>query len=247
MKNKHIWLFYISFLVIHFSSKAHNKNELVYNDTIVNISDSLKKKNYALRFGFDPLKIALSQTDKNYSGFEVVGDLNFFENLFLSIEFGREDKTKQSEKINFTTTGSYIKLGADYNMYKNWKGMNNHIYVGIRFANSLHKQKVNSFYLRNSDFSWGNELITSGTGIGLRENLNASWIEFVTGIKVQVLKNIYMGFNVRFNRLFNDKKPLNFDNLYIPGFNKKTDENIFGAGFNYTISYSIPIKFGKNK
>ena len=99
MKNKHIWLFYISFLVIHFSSKAQNENELVYNDTIVNISDSLKKKNYALRFGFDPLKIALSQTDKNYSGFEVIGDLNFFENLFLSIEFGREDKTKQSEKI----------------------------------------------------------------------------------------------------------------------------------------------------
>ena len=245
MKNKHIWLFYISFLVIHLSSKAQNKNELVYNDTIVNISDSLNKKNYALRFGFDPLKIALSQTDKNYSGFEVVGDLNFFENLFLSIEFGTEDKTKQSEKINFTTTGSYIKLGADYNMYKNWKGMNNHIYIGIRFANSIHKQRVNSFYLRNNDFLWGNELITSGTGIGLRENLNASWIEFVTGIKVQVLKNIYMGFNVRFNRLFNDKKPLNFDNLYIPGFNKKTDENIFGAGFNYTISYSIPIKFGK--
>ena len=245
MKNKHIWLFYISFLVIHFSSKAQNENELVYNDTIVNISDSLKKKNYALRFGFDPLKIALSQTDKNYSGFEVIGDLNFFENLFLSIEFGREDKTKQSEKINFTTTGSYIKLGADYNMYKNWKGMNNHIYIGIRFANSIHKQRVNSFFLRNSDFLWGNKLITSGTGIGLRENLNASWIEFVTGIKVQVLKNIYMGFNVRFKRLFNDKKPLNFDNLYIPGFNKKTDENIFGAGFNYTISYSIPIKFGK--
>ena len=245
MKNKHIWLFYISFLVIHFSSKAQNENELVYNDTIVNISDSLKKKNYALRFGFDPLKIVLSQTDKNYSGFEVIGDLNFFENLFLSIEFGREDKTKQSEKINFTTTGSYIKLGADYNMYKNWKGMNNHIYIGIRFANSIHKQRVNSFFLRNSDFLWGNKLITSGTGIGLRENLNASWIEFVTGIKVQVLKNIYMGFNVRFNRLFNDKKPLNFDNLYIPGFNKKTDENIFGAGFNYTISYSIPIKFGK--
>ena len=245
MKNKHIWLFYISFLVIHFSSKAHNKNKLVYNDTIVNISDSLKKKKYALRFGFDPLKIALSQTDKNYNGFEIAGDINFFKNLFFAIEFGTEDKTKQSEKINFTTTGSYIKLGADYNMYRNWKGMNNHIYVGIRFANSLHKQKVNSFYLRNSDFSWGNELITSGTGIGLRENLNASWIEFVTGIKVQVLKNIYMGFNVRFNRLFNDKKPLNFDNLYIPGFNKKTDENIFSAGFNYTISYSIPIKFGK--
>ena len=101
--------------------------------------------------------------------------------------------------------------------------------------------------LRNNDFLWGNELITSGTGIGLRENLNASWIEFVSGIKVQVLKNIYMGVSIRLIRLLNDKKPLNFDNLYIPGFNKKTDENVFGAGLNYTISYSIPIKFNKNK
>ena len=247
MKNKHIWLFYISFLGIHFSNQAQGENKIISNDTIIIKSDSLNKKTYKLRFGFDPIKTVLSQTDNNYNGIEIVGDLSLFENLFLAIELGTEDKTKQSEKINFTTTGSYIKLGADYNMYKNWKGMNNQIYIGFRFSKSLHKQRVNSFYLRNSDFLWGNELITSGTGIGLRENLNASWIEFITGIKVQVLKNIYMGFSVRFNRLLSDKKPLNFDNLYIPGFNKKTDENIFGAGFNYTISYSIPIKFNKSK
>ena len=247
MKNRHIWLFYISFLGMHFSNLAQNQNDLISNDTIIIKSDSLIKKDYKLRFGFDPVKTILSQTDKNYKGIEIIGDLNLFNNLFLAIELGTEDKTKQSEKINFSTAGSYIKLGADYNMYKNWKGMNNQIYIGFRFANSIHKQTVNSFYLRNNDFLWGNELITSGTGIGLRENLNASWIEFVSGIKVQVLKNIYMGFSIRLNRLLNDKKPLNFDNLYIPGFNKKTDENVFGAGLNYTISYSIPIKFNKNK
>ena len=103
-----------------------------------------------LRFGFDPIKTVLSQTDNNYNGIEIVGDFSLFKNLFFAIEFGTEDKTKQSEKINFTTTGSYIKLGADYNMYKNWKGMNNQIYIGFRFSNSLHKQRVNSFYLRNS-------------------------------------------------------------------------------------------------
>ena len=51
-----------------------------------------------------------------------------------------------------------------------------------------------------------------------------------------------MGFSLRLNRLMSDIRPDNFDNLYIPGFNKKTDENVWGAGFNYTITYAIPVK-----
>ena len=156
MKNKRIWLFYISFLGINFSNQAQSENKIISNDTIIIKSDSLNKKHSKLRFGFDPIKIVLSQTDNNYNGLEIVGDLSLFENLFLAIEFGTEEKTKQSEKINFTTSGSYIKLGTDYNMYKNWKGMNNQIYIGFRFSKSIHKQRVNSFYLRNSDFLWGN-------------------------------------------------------------------------------------------
>mgnify|MGYP007000095810 CR=1 len=50
----------------------------------------------------------------------------------------------------------------------------------------------------------------------------------------------------RKNRLINHVSAENFDNLYIPGFNKKTDENNWGGGFNYTITYSIPIDLSKN-
>ena len=52
-----------------------------------------------------------------------------------------------------------------------------------------------------------------------------------------------MGLNLKVNRLLSQDKPDNFNNLYIPGFNKKTEENKFGAGFNYTITYRIPFKF----
>jgi hypothetical protein len=49
-----------------------------------------------------------------------------------------------------------------------------------------------------------------------------------------------MGFSLRLNQLVTNKKPNNFDNLYIPGFNK-TYDGTFGVGFNYTVSYFIPI------
>jgi hypothetical protein len=41
------------------------------------------------------------------------------------------------------------------------------------------------------------------------------------------------------NRLVSNKKE-NFDNLYIPGFNRTYDGD-FGVGLNYTVSYFIPI------
>jgi hypothetical protein len=43
------------------------------------------------------------------------------------------------------------------------------------------------------------------------------------------------------NMLLFDKKPGdNFENLYIPGFNRTYAGN-FGAGFNYTVTYFVPL------
>jgi hypothetical protein len=41
--------------------------------------------------------------------------------------------------------------------------------------------------------------------------------------------------------LLSDKDPANFENLFIPGFNKVLTDNPYGAGINYTISYQLPI------
>ena len=86
------------------------------------------------------------------------------------------------------------------------------------------------------------KLLRKGPEIREQDALSARWVEVVTGIKVKMINNIYMGFSLRLNRLMSDIRPDNFDNLYIPGFNKKTDENVWGAGFNYTITYAIPVK-----
>ena len=40
--------------------------------------------------------------------------------------------------------------------------------------------------------------------------------------------------------MLSQKRPDNFDNLYIPGFNR-TYNGDYGAGFNYTVSYFLPL------
>ena len=73
--------------------------------------------------------------------------------------------------------------------------------------------------------------------VTLKTQIVASGLE-----KVKMINNLYLGFSMRLNRLMSDTRPDNFDNLHIPGFNKKTDENVWGAGFNYTLKYAIPVK-----
>ena len=238
MKKVHIWLFIISLLAaVHFTTAQE-----IVEEEVVDTLKKREKKPYTIRFGLDLSKPFMTQLDKGYFGLELVGDIRLFSEFYGAIELGNEKKTQQSEQINYTTTGNYIKLGFDYNLFKNWKGMNNAIYLGLRIGNSFHKQKVNEYEPYQINHYWPAEIIKKGPEIREQDALSARWVEVVTGIKVKMIKNIYMGFSLRLNRLMSDIRPDNFDNLFIPGFNKKTDENVWGAGFNYTITYAIPVK-----
>ena len=61
--------------------------------------------------------------------------------------------------------------------------------------------------------------------------LSASWIEFVFGFKAEIINNIFVGLDLRLNRLMTQDEPTNFSNLYIPGFNKVLEENNIRDGF----------------
>ena len=238
MKVTRTWVFYISLLSFYYSVSQQN------DDITINDSLNLKKeKSINLRVGFDLYRIILSRVSDDFDGFEIVGDLKVSENFFIALELGNLDITKQVEQVNFTTNGNYFKVGFDYNMFENLEGMNNHITLGARIGSSRHDQTLNSYTILDRTRYWTNSdlPITNGFATGERPDLNALWFEVVLNFKVQILKNIYTGISLRLNRLISDKIPSNFDNIYIPGFNKKTQDNVFGAGFNYTLTYNFSL------
>ncbi len=239
MRTASIWYYTISFL---FFFNINSLKAQSLNDSII------KKVNAPLtiRFGIDLFQPILGQFDKTLNGFEVVGDLKIKENIYLSSELGSLRRTQQSELINFTTSGKYFKIGFDLNMYKNWEGMNNQVYLGIRLASSLYEHNINNYTLYRTDQRFEYNIVETGYSTGKINDLNAQWVEFIVGMKVEVLKNTFMGLSIRLNRLTGYNMPKNFGLLYIPGFNRVTDENIFGSSFNYTLTYSIPFKLRKS-
>jgi hypothetical protein len=228
--------YYFSVLIALFSIMANAQTE----NKPEKPKDSIQPKTerYGVRFGIDAFKLAKSIYDKNYKGIELVGDYRLTKNYYVAAELGNDNKTVNEDQINFTTKGSFIKAGFDYNSYQNWLDMENMVYIGLRYGVATFSQTINSYKVYNPDSYFGQSgAIDSGEKY---DGLSAQWGEVVTGIKAKVYNNIYVGFNFRINKLFSNKKPDGFDNLYIPGFNR-TYSGDFGVGFNYSVSYFLPL------
>lgn len=233
MKLAHIYIFFISIFLS--SSQLLAQDNEKSTDSI----SGAYVQRYGLRIGADLSKPIRTLLDNNYNGFELVGDYRFHKRFYIAGEIGTEKKTTADDVLNFDSSGSYIKLGVDYNAYDNWAGMENSIYIGLRYGFSTFKHTLNAYNIYNTDQYWNEQLLLNGP-IEF-SGLSAHWVEFQLGIKAEVFKNVYVGLNGQIKRLMTEKAPDNFANLYIPGFNKTTEDSSFGVGYGYTISYLIPI------
>lgn len=222
------FLFCISFCLILGTSKNYAQNDsLVY------------KERYGASFGIDLFKLSRTAFDNNYSGLEINGDYRFRDNLYLAGELGNDQYTFDESNLVVESKGSYIKLGANLNFYKNWIGMQNQIYGGFRLGLSSYSQSLKSF----SFFTPDNTFETSPNLVNRDfNNLSAVWGEFHFGFKVELIKNVYASAHVQLKVLVSETELQNFDNIFIPGFNITNDFSSFGAGWGYSLNYLIPLK-----
>ena len=193
---------------------------------------------YGLRLGGDLSKLLRTAFDPNYSGFEVVGDLRFSKRFYAALELGYEERFWSEQNLEAQINGSYIKVGADFNAYRNWTGMNNAITTGLRYGLS----NFNNTLLRYPVYTTNPTFPSS-----IREDnvdysgLTAGWIEFILAVKTELWSNLFLSLNVQLKHLIHEDTPGNFANLVIPGFNKTNDFSAFGVGYGYTLTYFIPI------
>jgi len=219
MKKKQIYIFIFSLFTINFIVGQETTNKeidtIVFKKKLINIDK--------LSLGLDLYKPIYSTLNDDNLSYELITSLRIFEDFSIASEIGSLDRYVEDENVNFTSTGEYIKFGFDYNLFNN---------------------KIDSYTLRNPDSYWSNNVSDNYETIN-HSNQSANWIELLVGIKVETINNIYLGISLRLNRLLSNTTPNNFNNLYIPGFNKVTDDNSWGSGFNYTLTYSLPLNFNK--
>ncbi len=237
MKQLHIYLFSISILFSSYSFSQEEK-KITSRDTLP------PNEKYGLRIGVDLAKIIRTAVDKDkYSGFEIVGDYRIYKKFYIAAEIGNESLIRDEENINIEGSGTYIRAGVDYNSYSNWYGMQNSIYAGLRYGFSTFDQTLNDYKIFTGTNYFGENIVAEPI---TEDDLNASWIELVLGIKVEIFKNLYLGANVSLRNMISEKKPPGFDNLFVPGFGRTNDFSEIGVGYGYSVSYLIPFFKKKN-
>jgi hypothetical protein len=208
-------------------------------ENIVSTDSITQKQKYGLRIGLDVNKLVNSSISNIYDGFELNADYRISNKLYIASEIGLIDNTEDEEHLNFTTKGTYIKSGIDYNMYTNWLDMQNMIFAGFRIGYSDFDQTINNYTIYDTNNQiWGQSFIN----IPIKnEDLSSLWVELIIGVKAEIFNNLFLGFNLEVKKMINSEIKNNIQNMYVPGFNKTFEGSSFGVGFGYKLSYLIPI------
>lgn len=200
-------------------------------------SDSVFKAAFrGLRVDIDVVPIASGFIYKGERfGYEAGVYADLKRKYFPAIEVGFAGADKNSsEGVQFSTSGIYSRVGVDFNLIKPKKDQlpsTNIFFAGARIGFSPFSYSYTNLMVQN-DY-WGSSILQNIEGI----NTTKVWFEVVAGMRVEVLKNIYMGWTVRNKKLLGTDIPGEFQPWFIPGFGVKGEGTAWGV--NYTIGYKF--------
>ena len=220
--------FFISLFTVFFINISYGNVDLK-NDTI---------DKFGIRAGIDLNKIIRSASNSYYTGLSINGDIRIKKSLYIFSEIGNEEKKINSDYLNSTVKGTYLKGGLNFKLNNDIK-TENLFYSGLILGFSNFNQSIDNYTIYNTNSTyWGESYIDESLSLS---NLNAVWFEIVFGLKTEIFNNLFLGFELQLKNVLKQKNSLGITNFYIPGFNRTYDSSNFGAGFSYTISYLIPI------
>ena len=157
----------------------------------------------------------------------------------LEIGYGGANKTSNNA-INFKNSGLFERIGIDINLLspkKDEKPTSNLFLAGIRLGMSGFPYSISNVIV--TDDYWGKTQTLNYSN----QTATKIWYELVLGVRVEVTRNIFMGWSVRTRTLINQDVTGVVAPWYIPGYGNNAENN---WGFNYVLGYKFQILPKKN-
>ena len=189
----------------------------------------------AVKLGIDPGTLGYMIFSEKREFFEVEADIDI-DRFFIVANYGLSSFKLTEDTYIYENDGSYLRLGADINFMQKDPNLNI-AFFGLRYVSASFTDKLDydTKALIQSEIGWPSTRETTSNS-----NAKANWYEMVSGLKIRVVKQLYMGFTVRFKFILNVKQTVDLRPYYIPGFGKNINTSAFG--FNYYVSYRLPFR-----
>ena len=190
-------------------------------------------KNLRLDIDVAPILKNIFAADDTYS-FETGLQANLLNKYYPIIElgYGGANHTSSTD-IGFKTNGLFGRIGLDFNLLKQKEGKklsSNLILAGLRLGYSKFNYDLTNIVINND---YWNEKTQYDI---LIESTSKLWFEIVFGVKVEISKNIYMGWTIRNKRTIKEAALGTLNPWFAPGYGINSSSNI---GINYMIGYKF--------
>nr|WKN38748.1 DUF6048 family protein [Tunicatimonas sp. TK19036] len=226
---------------------------LLHAQVVDSLDEVGKYEPLALRVGVSLNNIIenLSRSNDTKYGFQADA---VFGRYMLAAEYGKAEITRTTDPLGtnqipyqYSSQGWFFRVGPDVNLLVNqaktsFRADTDIIFFGLRLG---HARVTDAMTLQTQDDTFSsngnnNGFWESQTITVQNKGLGVTWVEMTAGMKVQLYRNIFMGYNLRykFGRTFNQKQSL--IPYMVPGFGKGENKNSFG--FDYYLFYRIPFR-----
>lgn len=183
-----------------------------------------------IRFGTDVVSIVRSSTDDTFNGWEVNGDIDFYR-FYFAADYGYWARNYTAYDATYANDGTYWRVGADVNFLTKDPDKNM-FFFGLRYGSSVFSEEM---VVQKVDPYWG----TINTTLN-NSNINAHWYELTTGLRVKMLKMIWMGYTIRLKFALDTDDTEELLPSDVPGFGRADATSLWG--FNYQIFIRIPVR-----
>jgi hypothetical protein len=170
-------------------------------------------------------------SDNNHMGYEGYVDYYLRKEFYAVGEAGWGNASVSYPDLSYTTNNTFLRAGFNKCMLtrhspRDWDMM----FIGLRAAISNVHRSDASYVI--TDSLWG-----SVSGIYPGRDFAAFWAEVTGGMRVELWKGIFAGWNVRAKFMLNARSFRGLAPEYIAGYGRGDKNN--GFDFNVYLSYGI--------
>ena len=186
---------------------------------------------HQLSLGFDITHPIINASLSDRKGYEFEADYFLSKELYVVAEGGWGSSNVNYVDLKYTTKNTFYRFGFNKGLLarenpKDWDMM----FIGLRGAFGSISRSAAQYTVIDS--LWGS---TSGS-LG-NKNFNGYWAEITGGMRVELVKCLFAGWNIRGKFLLNSKSFSDLSPLYIAGYGRGDKNAVFD--FNLYINYSF--------
>lgn len=186
---------------------------------------------HQIRFGFDISKPVINLAQNTYSSYEAEADYYIRNEVYGVAEGGFGSAKYEYPDLRYNSNSAFFRIGLDKTLITRIAGNDwDAAFIGMRYGAAFVNRKDAAFTIIDSLWGFYSGAIPAQT-------FTAHWAEVTGGVRVELLRNVFAGWNVRGRFLLNGRSFQELAPVFIAGYGRGDKSTVFD--FNFFICYAL--------